>query len=167
MGRLWTLSSSTGQGELTPGWISGQPQSLHNGLHGTSGQFPPLWVIIRLFLLFETPQKLVSASFIDTMATEKSDTANKTNIKRDKSRMQSIIQTSHKHVQPLQPSIHLSNVQHPNPMAFTLWQATVGLKLQLVLAPGSANTMSLKLQASRNYFPLELFEFGCFECLLL
>lgn len=80
-------------------WHLGGFQGSHKvytmGCTGRVGNFHLLWVIIRLFLLFETPQKLVSASFIDTMATEKSDTANKTNIKRDKSRMQSIIQTSH------------------------------------------------------------------------
>lgn len=47
--------------------------------------FNLLWVIVRPFLLFLSPQKLVSASFNGTMATQKSDIANKTNIKRDKS----------------------------------------------------------------------------------
>lgn len=48
--------------------------------------FNLLWVIVSQAISFiSIPQKLVSASFNGTMATQKSDIANKTNIKRDKS----------------------------------------------------------------------------------
>lgn len=42
---------------------------------------------------------------------------------------------------------------------------TVGLKLQLVWVPGSANTMSLKPQARVSRFPLESFELGALSVL--
>lgn len=66
--------------------------SLHDGLNGTSSQFWPF--LGDCSFCFQLPKNW-SAFHLDTMATEKSDRANKTNIKRDKSRMQSIIQTSH------------------------------------------------------------------------
>lgn len=94
MGRLNTFIIHWTGGADT--WVDFRTATVYTmGCTGPVANFVLFWVTVRPFLLFPTPQNLVNVSFIDTMATEKSDRANKTNIKRDKSRMQSIIQTSH------------------------------------------------------------------------